>query len=399
MKRKKVCIITGSRAEWGLFYPLARELRKNGKYFSLQILATGGHLSRKFGSTYKEIEKDGFRINGKAEMLLPGETEVAIASSVALGVKEITKTLKALKPELVFLLGDRFEIFAAATAALFLKIPIAHIHGGELTGGSLDDCLRHAITKMSDLHFSSTATYRKRVIQMGERPENVFNVGALGLDNIRKTRLLDKKSFEKETRFPLGAKNVMVTFNPSTLEKKDISREQFKNLLRVIDDLEDTRIILTNPNPDMYSEMIRALINAYVVRNRGKAVSFASMGRRLYLSSLRFMDAVLGNSSSGIIEAPSFGIPTVNIGTRQEGRLKPASVIDAGGNLDAIKKAVNRAFSRRFREKCRGVKNPYGDGNAAEKIVSVIRKIDVFLKKKSFYDLPCATSKRREGRK
>ena len=387
MSKRKICIITGSRAEWGLFYPLAKAIKKEKNAFDLKIIATGSHLSGNYGMTGREIEKDGFSINRTVRMLLPGDTEDVIVNSVSLGIKGTAKALRALRPDAVFLLGDRFEIFAAAVAAYFLKIPICHIHGGEVTEGSMDDSLRHAITKMSHLHFTSADVYRKRVIQMGEEPKRVFNVGALGLDNIKNTDLLDRKRFEKKINFRLHKKNVMITFNPCTAEKKEATIGQFKALLKVVRGLRDTGVIFTKPNPDMYSNAIIGLIDGYVSGNRDRAVAFISMGRELYLSALQLMDVVAGNSSSGIIEVPSFGIPTVNVGKRQEGRIKPLSVIDAEGSAASIEKAFKKAFSAGFIKKCKGVKNPYGSGDAAKKIISVIKGYDFSVCKKKFYNL------------
>ncbi|NQT23685.1 MAG: UDP-N-acetylglucosamine 2-epimerase (hydrolyzing) [Candidatus Omnitrophica bacterium] len=387
MKKKRVCIITGSRAEWGLSYPLAKEIKKNKDAFILQIIATGAHLSRDYGLTYKEIEMDGFRIDNRVNMFLPGDTEEIIAKSVSLGITKLTSTLKSQKPDLVFLLGDRFEIFSAAVACLFLKIPIAHIHGGELTLGSLDDTIRHAITKMAHLHFVSTETYRKRVIQMGETPERVFDVGALGLDNIANTQLVSKVEFEKKLNFKLGQRNILITFNPSTREKKNVSERQFKYLLKAISDLQNTKIIFTNPNADMYSICLRKLIDGYISKNMDRAVTFTSLGRKLYLSALQFMDVVAGNSSSGIIEAPSFSIPTVNIGKRQEGRVKAISVIDANGDPESIRRAFKKAFSISFKKKCKNIVNPYGDGNTAAKIIGIVKRLKLTETKKKFFDL------------
>lgn len=387
MKKRKVCIITGSRAEWGLFYPLAKEIKKNEASFILQIIATGAHLSRDFGLTYKEIERDGFKINRKMRMLLKGDAKEIIAKSVGLGITRLTEPLKSLKPDLVFLLGDRFEIFSAAVASLFLKIPIAHIHGGELTEGSIDDSLRHAITKMAYLHFVSTNVYRNRVIQMGEDPARVFNVGALGLDNIANTKLLNRKEFEKKINFKLGRRNIMITFHPSTAEAKSVTEKQFRYLLKISDTLPYAKFILTKPNPDLYSKSLLRLIDDYVSRNNDRTIAFASMGRILYLSALQFMDVVAGNSSSGIIEVPSFGIPTINIGRREHGRIKPPSVIDVRGDFESIKKAFKKAFSENFRKRCKNIRNPYGDGNTAKRIIKIIKKIRVYEPKKEFFDL------------
>ncbi|MGB2630978.1 MAG: UDP-N-acetylglucosamine 2-epimerase, partial [Candidatus Omnitrophota bacterium] len=356
MSRKKICIITGSRAEWGLFYPVAREIKARKDRFKLQIIATGAHLSGDYGLTYKEIEKDGFKVDIKVKIPLPDDTEGSAIMSVSMAAAGIGEALETLRPDLVLLLGDRFETFAAAVASVFLKIPIAHIHGGEITQGSIDNTLRNAITKMAHFHFVAAETYKKRVIQMGEEPSRVFDVGALGLDNIKNSRLLSKKTFEKKAGIRLGRKNVLVTFNPATAEDKTSSEKQLKNLLEALDEMKDTRIIFTMPNPDMYSDAITGIVNAYVAKNPGKTVSFKSLGRVLYLSALQFMDIVIGNSSSGIIEAPSFRIPTVNIGSRQKGRIRAGSVLDADGSEASIKRAVKRAFSGDFQNACRPVK-------------------------------------------
>lgn len=387
MKKRKICIITGSRAEWGLLYPLAAEIRKNEKELTLQIIATGAHLSVEYGSTYKEIENDGFVIDKKIESPLQEDTEEATVRVISADLAKLADALGELKPDLVCLLGDRFEIFSAVVACLFLKIPVAHIHGGELTRGSLDDTLRHSITKMSRLHFVSAETYKKRVIQMGEGPSTVFNVGAIGLDNVKNTKLLSKDEFQERTRVKLGTKNIMVTFSPMTAEERSVSVAQFENLVKVLDEMDDARIIFTKPNPDLYSKKLAGLLDEYIARKGGRCVSFASMGRVLYLSALQYMTVVAGNSSSGIIEVPSFGVPTINIGSRQEGRIRADSVIDADGSYDSIKMAFTKASRSDFQKQCRTVKNPYGEGNAAARIVDVIKNAKVPDAKKTFHDI------------
>ncbi len=387
MSKLKTCIITGSRAEWGLFYPLASELKSNSGKFGLQIIATGGHLLKEYGLTYTEIEEDGFKISEKVKIPFEEATEQAVVKAVSLGAVGISRALGRLKPDIVLLLGDRFETFSAALACLFLKIPIAHIHGGELTEGSLDDSLRHAITKMAHLHFVSTEIYRKRVIQMGEEPSRVFNVGALALDNIKNTVLLEKEELEKKIKFRLGEKNIIVTFNPLTAERKFSSEAQFKDLLSVIDEWGDVKVIFTKPNPDMYSKTIAQLMDKYVSSSGGRCAVFASMGRTLYLSALRFMTVAVGNSSSGIIEVPSFGIPTVNIGDRQKGRIKAGSIIDCGQNKASISAAIKKAFSEDFQKRCKKVKNPYDGGNASKGIVQALERTKGLKSKKSFFDL------------
>lgn len=383
---KKICFFTGTRAEYGLLKPLLEEIKKE-KTFAMQMIVSGSHLSHEFGFTYKEIESDGFTIDKKIEILLSSDTSVGVSKAVGLGLISYAEAVNELKPDLMVLLGDRFEAFAMASACLISKIPIAHIHGGELTEGAFDDSLRHAITKMSRLHFTSTDEYRNRVIQLGENPEFVFNVGAIGIDNIKKLKLLSKTEFEKSIGFKLKKKNIIVTFHPVTLEKQS-SEMQIKNLLNAIDKLDDTGIIFTRPNADNGGREIMSMIDKYVSKNSGKAVYFASLGQLRYLSALKYVDAVVGNSSSGIIEAPSFKIGTVNIGDRQKGRIKAGSVIDCGYDLKSIKNAFKKLYSERFQSLLNKVKNPYGEGESAKKIVEVLKNIDFnLITLKRFFDM------------
>ncbi|MBD3426544.1 MAG: UDP-N-acetylglucosamine 2-epimerase (hydrolyzing) [Candidatus Omnitrophica bacterium] len=386
MSRKKVCIITGSRAEWGLFYPLCREIEVKGN-LDLQIIVTGGHLSDRFGMTSREIESDGFGIDSKIPLPFAEDTTESVMNSISEGLKGFAKELGRLRPDIVFVLGDRFEIFAAAQACLFARIPIAHIHGGELTEGSLDNSMRHAITKFAHLHFVSAEDYGKRVIQMGEHPDTVFHVGALGLDNVMNTKLLEREQFENETGLSLGEKNILVTFHPPTAESKEDALEQARNLICGLDQIGGANIIFTLPNPDIYSGAITSLIEDYVAANPAKSRAVRHLGRVRYLSALQFMDMVCGNSSSGIIEVPSFGIPTINVGSREKGRIKAGSVIDADGSTASLSEAFRKAFSPDFRQFCRNVNNPYGDGKAAERIVRVIEKTEVKNISKGFFDI------------
>lgn len=390
-KKLKVCIITGSRAEWGLFYPLAKQIKRNNKYFHLYIIAIGTHLLKEYGLTYREIEKDGFEIAKKVKIYLSKDDDKSIAKYIGSAIRYLTDDLKKIKPDLVFLLGDRFETFAAAVASFVLKIPIAHIHGGEVTEAAIDDALRHSITKMASLHFVSTQTYRKRVIQMGEEPNRVFNVGALGIDNVNDNNLLDRRSFEEAIGFKLARRNILVTFHPLTLEDRLTTETQFKNLLKAIDQLEDTKIIFTHPNADMYSDSINRLIKSYVAKNKDRVKYLVSMGRVPYLSALQFVDIVIGNSSSGIIEVPFFGIPTINIGDRQKGRLRPDSVIDVDGSFNSIKDALKKAFSKNFRRLCNGVENPYGNGNSSKKIINAIKEMPKISPRKIFFNIEYET--------
>ncbi|MDP2167700.1 MAG: UDP-N-acetylglucosamine 2-epimerase [Thermodesulfovibrionales bacterium] len=387
MRRKKICIVTGTRADYGLFYPLLKEI-KGVKDFQIQIIATGMHLSPEFGLTYKEIEKDGFRIDDKVEMLLSSDSEAGIAKSTGLGIIGLADSIGRLRPDIIVLLGDRFETFSAATAATIAKIPIAHLHGGESTEGAIDEAMRHSITKMSHIHFTSTEEYRRRVIQLGENPKRVFNVGALGLDNIKNTRLLTKKELEKRLGFEFKKRNILVTYHPVTLERNTAGK-QFGELLRAVDGLKDTGVIFTKPNADTYGRVIIGMMDRYAERHSDKAAAYTSLGRLLYLSAVKHADAVVGNSSSGIIEAPSLGVPTVNIGERQRGRVRAESVMDCKPEAEAIALAIKKAFSGGMRELAARMKNPYGGGTTAKKIAGILRRVKLGEKliMKRFYNI------------
>ena len=382
----KVCVVTGTRAEYGLLYWLMKEIQ-NDKDLQLQIIATGMHLSPEFGLTYKEIEKE-FKIDKKIEILLSSDTPIGISKSMGLAQISFAEAFDELKPDIVVVLGDRFEILAAASSALISRIPIAHIHGGEVTEGAVDEAFRHSITKMSHLHFISTEEYKKRVIQLGEEPNRVFNVGAMGIENIKRLKLLSKEEFEKSIDFKLNKKNILVTFHPVTLENAT-AKEQFEELLSVIDELKDTNIIFTKANADTDGRIINKMIDEYVNKNKDKSVAFTSLGQLRYLSALQFMDAVVGNSSSGILEAPSFKIGTINIGDRQKGRIKAKSIIDCEPKKEGIKKAFEKLYSKEFQEMLKDVKNPYeGSGYPSKKIVEVLKKSDLKnILKKRFYDI------------
>ncbi len=391
--KKNVCVVTGSRAEYGLFNPLLTEIRKTHG-FQLQLVVTGAHLSSVYGSTYQEIVRDGFRIDEKVKIPLADDTPEGVTRSLGLGVAGFAPVFKRLKPHLVVLLGDRFETYAAAIAAFLARIPIAHLQGGELTEGAVDDAFRHSISKMSLLHFTATDAYRRRVIQLGEDPGRVFNVGALGIDNIRRAPLLSREVLEKELGFDLNGKTVLVTFHPVTLES-GTSRQQFEQILSALDSYKDLKVILTKPNSDMDGKVIITLIEEYVKRKKGLAVVFASLGRIKYLSLLKQVTLMLGNSSSGIIEMPSFGKPTVNVGDRQKGRIAAGSVIHCAPQKNSILRALDRAFSPKFRRQCARIKNPYDGGLASKKIVAILKKKlpAVNNLKKKFYDLKMTGAK------
>ena len=384
MNKRKVCVITGTRAEYGLLYWLMKEIQSD-KDMQLQLIVTGMHLSSEFGLTYKEIEKN-FKIDKKVEMLLSSDTVLGISKSMGLAQISFSEAYEELTPDILIVLGDRYEIFSAVSSAMISRIPIAHISGGEITEGVIDEAIRHSITKMSHLHFVSTEEYKNRVIQLGEHPNRVFNLGAIGIDNINKLKLFSKNEFVKSIDFSLNKKNILVTFHPVTLEKST-SKEQFQELLNSIDELEDTNIIFTKSNSDTDGRVINQMIDTYVSRNNN-TVSFDSMGQIRYLSALKFVDAVVGNSSSGLTEAPIFGIGTINIGDRQKGRINLVSVINCNPTKESISNAFNELYSERFQKALSVVKSPYGNGGTSEKIKNIVKNFDLNnILKKSFYDV------------
>lgn len=382
---KKIAVITGTRAEFGLLSPLLDEIRNDEK-MQLQLVVTAMHLSPEFGFTVDEINKKGFKIDKKIECLLSSDSAIGITKSVGLAMIGFADALNELSPDLVIILGDRTEMLAAATAAMLGNIPIAHIHGGETTEGAYDESIRHAITKMSYLHFTSTESYRRRVIQLGENPNRVFNVGAIGLDSINNLVLLDRNEFEKAIDFKLGKRNILVTFHPVTLEKQS-AEMQFKAILNVLDSLEDTNFIFTHANSDKNGRIINHLIEEFVHQNLKRAVAFKSLGHLRYLSALNHVDVVLGNSSSGIIEVPYFKIPTINIGDRQKGRIMSDSVIQTNSSSEDIMLACNKAFDISFRDKINNQEQLYGSGNTVIQIMEIIRDLNIYNLKKSFYDI------------
>jgi UDP-hydrolysing UDP-N-acetyl-D-glucosamine 2-epimerase len=385
MNKRKICVFTGTRAEYGLLKPLMDEI-KNDPDLRLQIVASCMHLSPEFGLTYREIEKDGFEINEKVEMLLSSDTPTGINKSIGLGIIGYADALNRLKPDITVVLGDRFETLAFAIASYVNLITVAHLYGGETTEGAFDEGFRHAITKLSYLHFTSTEEYRKRVIQLGEHPDRVFNVGALGIDNIKKLKLLSKKEIVDRLNIKLKEKNLLVTYHPVTLEKGQ-SEKEFKALLDVLDEMKDTFIIFTKPNADTEGRNIVSKVETFVKAHPQNSVFFTSLGQLLYLSLMQYVDAVVGNSSSGIIEAPSFKIGTINIGNRQKGRIQAKSVIDCRGDYENIRNAFGTLYSERFKKQLRGIESPYGDGKSAERILTILKKVDIENKKKEFFNL------------
>jgi GDP/UDP-N,N'-diacetylbacillosamine 2-epimerase (hydrolysing) len=385
MSKRKICVVTGTRAEYGLLYWLMKEIQDDSE-LELQIIVTGMHLSPEFGLTYKEIEKD-FKINKKIEMLLSSDTSVGISKSMGLAQISFADAYEELQPDILVVLGDRYEIFSAVSSAMIARIPIAHLHGGETTEGAFDESIRHSITKMSHIHFTATDEYKSRVIQLGEHPSRVFNVGGMGIENIKRLELLSKEEFEKSIKFKLNKKNILITFHPVTLENST-AKKQFEELLNAVDELEDTNIILTKANSDTDGRVINSMIDDYVSKNSDKAVGFTSLGQLRYLSALQYVDAMVGNSSSGLAEAPSFKIGTINIGDRQKGRIMANSVINCSSDKESISEVFERLYSSEFYEKLKSTVNPYGDGSASLKIIEEIKKIDLEnILKKSFFDL------------
>lgn len=382
---RKICVVTGSRAEYGLLKGLMRLIEQNAD-LQLQIIATNMHLSPEFGLTYREIEKDGFSIDKKVEMLLSSDTPNATAKSVGLGTIGFADAYEDLKPDMVVVLGDRYEIISAVSTALFYKIPVVHLHGGEITEGAYDDCIRHAITKMSHLHFTSTEEYRKRVIQLGENPNRVFNVGALGVESIKKIPLMGKSELEESLDgFSLGDKSLLVTYHPVTLENATAER-QILNLFAALDEFPEYKLVFTFPNSDTDGRVIIERIKEYVQKNLGRAIAFPSLGLKRYLSALKYVSAAVGNSSSGIIEVPSFGIPTLNIGDRQKGRIAAKSVENCGTQKDEILAGLRKILSPNY--SCKGVTNPYEGKNTAEEIVKILQTYPLEgLINKEFYNL------------
>lgn len=383
---RKICVVTGSRAEYGLLSGLMRVIQADTE-LQLQVIATNMHLSPEFGLTYKDIERDGFRIDKKVQMLLSSDTANATTKSVGLATIGFADAYEDLQPDLIVVLGDRFEILAAVSAALFYKIPVAHLHGGEITEGAYDDCIRHAITKMSHLHFTSTEAYRQRVIQLGEQPERVFYVGAIGVENTKRILPLAKKELEESIHFSLGDKSILVTYHPVTLENHTAA-SQCQNLLDALDEFPDYKVIFTLPNSDTDGRILIRMIQDYVSVHPDRCMSIPSLGLKRYLSALRYVDAVVGNSSSGIIEVPSFGIPILDIGDRQKGRIASDSVVHCGTDKREIVDGLKIALSREQKDKAKRCLNPYDKENTTQAILDVIKHYPLDkLIHKSFYNI------------
>lgn len=382
---RRIAVFTGTRAEYGLLCWLMRAIRDDAA-LELQLIVSGMHLSPEYGVTWREIEADGFRIDAKVEMLLSSDSAVGIVKSMGVGTIGFADALDRLRPDILVVLGDRYEALAVAQAAMVMGIPIAHLHGGERTEGLIDESIRHAITKMSQLHFTSTEAYRKRVIQLGESPERVFNVGAPGLESIRRLEPMPVEALEVSLGFALGEQPFLVTYHPVTLAEEG-GLEALDNLLRALEQFPDRRIVITYPNADAHN---RALIEALerFADGNDRVLLARSLGQRRYLSLMRVAGAVIGNSSSGLIEAPGFRVPTVDIGPRQQGRLHPETVVHCGEDEPSIVDAIRKCLSPDFRARCGQSVNPYGDGHVSKRIVFVLKEVPLDgLVRKVFHDL------------
>ena len=382
----RIAVFTGTRAEYGLLYWLMKEIQGDPS-LQLQLIVSGMHLSPEFGETVTAIEKDGFDIDARVEMLLSSGTGVGVAKSMGVGTIGFADALERLRPDWLVVLGDRFEALAVAQAAMVMQVPLAHIHGGELTEGLIDDAIRHAITKMALLHFTTTEKYRSRVIQLGEQPDRVLNVGAPAIETIRRLDLFDQKTLEHELDFELGDRPLLVTYHPVTL-KDDGGIDSLRNLLSALEEfLPNHKVVLTFPNADTQGREIIPLLQRFSEEHSKHVLLAKSLGQKRYLSLMRICGAVVGNSSSGLLEAPGIGVPTVDIGIRQRGRLKPESVIHSEESLEAIREALKKALSTAHRKKSNQATNPYGDGRVAERIIASLKafpgKKNLF---KVFYD-------------
>jgi GDP/UDP-N,N'-diacetylbacillosamine 2-epimerase (hydrolysing) len=372
--KRKICVVTGTRAEYGLLYWIIKGIHEDAA-LQLQLIVTGMHLSPEFGLTVKDIKNDTFPISERIEMLLSSDTETAIATSMGLGMIGFAKAYERLRPDVLVVLGDRFEILSSVASAVPFRIPIAHIHGGESTEGSMDESFRHAITKMSHIHFPSTQEYRNRIVQMGENPAHVFCFGAPGLDNIKRLKLLDKQELSNALNLPVDKEWGIVTYHPATLEKES-SELHIKEILHALEGFHNIHWVFTLPNADTESRTIIKNIEYYIQKNPKSTSLFSSLGQLKYLSLLKHAAVMIGNSSSGIIEAPSFKLPVVNIGERQKGRIRAKNIISVPVcEKKPMINAIKKAGSGKFRDSLQGLRNPYGNGNASEKIIGVLKTI------------------------
>jgi UDP-N-acetylglucosamine 2-epimerase (non-hydrolysing)/GDP/UDP-N,N'-diacetylbacillosamine 2-epimerase (hydrolysing) len=385
---RKICIVTGSRAEYGHLFQLLKTIRAD-KDLQLQIIATGMHLSPEFGCTVREIEADGFGVDAKVEMLLSSDSPVGVTKSIGLGVIGFAEALDRLQPDILVVLGDRFEILAAGIAALVARIPIAHIHGGETTQGAMDEAFRHALTKMAHLHFTAAEPYRRRVIQLGEAPERVFQVGAPGLDVLSCTTFLGREELGREVGLDLTGSFFLVSYHPATLGDEDPA-VTLRAVLQALEAFPEYKVLATETNADPRGRVINQILKEYAGKNSGRVVVRTSLGQQKYLSALRLAAAVVGNSSSGFIEAPALGVPTVNVGSRQEGRLRSDSVLDCPPEAEAVQRTLAKILDPSFQQEVMKQMIPaYGTEGASQKIKDILKNTDLDgIIKKTFFDVP-----------
>lgn len=384
---RSICVFTGSRAEYGLLTPLMAEIKADPR-LELKLIVSGSHLSGEFGETWRNIDADGFKIDGMVDMQLDSDAPVAIAHSMARCLSGCADVLSQLSPDLLVVLGDRYEILAAAEAAMLLKIPIAHIHGGEATEGAMDDAIRHAVTKLASFHFPATEVYRQRIIQLGEHPDRVFATGAPGLDVIDTIEFMARAELEDELGFKFRPKNLLVTYHPETLDAV-APAEAVSQLFAALDSLPDIGVFVTKSNADIGGRGINQLVDEFAARNPDRVFSAASLGQVRYLSVMAQVDAVVGNSSSGIIEAPAIGKPTVNIGNRQRGRTRAPSIIDCDGDAQSIATAIGKALDSEMQAIARRRVSPYGRGGASAQIRKILATVDLAgILLKPFYTEP-----------
>lgn len=386
---KKVCVVTGTRAEYHLLFPVLKRLKNDSK-LKLILVVTGSHLNASYGNTYKDIENDGFVIDAKINILQKEDKVHDINLAICKAIEGFDIFFSKERPDIVVLLGDRYEILSVAIVAMNYQIPIAHIHGGESTEGAIDECIRHSITKMSYLHFTSCEEYRNRIIQLGENPDRVFNVGGLGVENIKHEKLMTLFELEESLDFSLKGRFALVTFHPVTLDN-NIAGDDFFKVLRALDHIDNLKIIFTKANADAGGLQINSLIDAYVRERSDKCIAVCSLGLVRYLTALKYAAIVIGNSSSGILETPSFAVPTVNIGDRQKGRIQAKNIINCQAETDAIINAIRKGLDEKFKEYVADTISPYGEGNASELIVKIIKQTlyaSSINLKKQFYNIP-----------
>jgi len=387
---KKVCIVTGTRAEYGQLKLLCQKIVLSPK-LGLQLVVTGSHLSERHGETFREIEADGFRISAKIDLAISDDSAVGIGMATGRSISGMSETLARLEPDVVLILGDRYELLGPAIASLLQRIPLAHLHGGELTEGAVDESIRHSLTKMAQLHFVATEVYRRRVIQMGESPESVFNVGGLGVDAIRSLRLIKKKHLENELKCKFNRRNLLVTFHPVTLGG-DSSLKYLNEMLIALATLRDTSIFFTMPNADSGHVLMFNAIERFVGERPESRFSYKSLGQLRYFSLVQVVDGVVGNSSSGIHEVPSFKKPTINIGDRQMGRIRCDSIIDCKSDAISIVRAIEQMYSIQFQRRLSDVSNPYGEGGATDKITHLLESLSIRGTRKKFFDIEFSLS-------